>query len=87
MAEKICASCSRENPSHFIYCRHCGATLPVVDKIRHDMPTAEEKHRFDELSYFEYRRFIGAGADSILYDFEKLEGCRFVFSLPGGGRG
>ncbi|MBO5852376.1 MAG: zinc ribbon domain-containing protein [Clostridia bacterium] len=82
MSEKICANCREENQSHFTFCRYCGATLPVVDKIRHDIPKSEEKRLFDELSYFEYRRFIGAGADNILYDFEKLEDRRFVFSLP-----
>lgn len=84
MAEKTCVSCGVTNPSHFTYCKYCGSILPVVDKFpKQETAPREEKYRFGEVSYFEYRCFIGNGADSILYDFELLEkGQKTVFSLP-----
>lgn len=82
MTEKICVGCSTENAPHFIYCKNCGATLPVVDKIRREVPSAPENPSFDELSYREYSSYIGSGSESILYDFRRLETSRVVFSLP-----
>lgn len=84
MAEKICAVCQTENQAHFTYCKYCGAMLPVVEKIKEEPPkTPENKRSFGEISYFEYHRYIGSGAEGILADFERLEtGNRFVFCLP-----
>ena len=84
MADKNCISCGVKNPAHFTYCKYCGAILPVVDKFpREEKEPAHEKHRFGEVSYYEYRQYIGNGAESILYDFELLDtGRKIVFSLP-----
>ena len=82
MAEKICLSCSTENPSHFEYCKHCGAPLPTVDKIVKEEYTPVEEPDFGELSYKEYKKFIGKNADSILHDFNTLNTTRFVFCIP-----
>ncbi len=84
MAEKVCVSCGVQNPSHFTYCKYCGAILPVVDRFPTEEPSpAEEKHSFGEVSYYEYRRYLGSGADNMLYDFKLLDkGRKFIFSLP-----
>lgn len=84
MAEKICVSCSTANEAHFTYCKYCGAVLPVVDKIQPETPAPqEEKPSFGDISYFEYHRFIGSGAENVLYDFNRLQnGALAVFSLP-----
>ncbi len=84
MTDKICVSCSTANESHFTYCKYCGAMLPVVDKIQKEAPSPiEQKPCFEDISYYEYHRFIGSGAESILYDFNRLQnGAKFVFSLP-----
>ena len=84
MTDKICVSCSTVNEAHFTYCKYCGAVLPVVDKLQKETPApTEEKPSFEGISYYEYRHFIGSGADDILYDFNRLQnGAKFVFSLP-----
>ena len=84
MAEKICVSCSTANEAHFTYCKYCGAVLPVVDKIQPETPTPqEEKPSFGDISYYEYHRFIGSGAEGVLDDFDRLQnGALVVFSLP-----
>lgn len=84
MAEKICVGCGVANPEHFTYCKYCGAILPVVDRIVYEEPSAEDKkYSFGDISYYEYRRYIGSGADNILYDFELIDrGRKKVFSLP-----
>ena len=84
MSEKTCVSCGVKNPSQFTYCKYCGAILPVVDRLpKDDVAPEEEKPRFDEVSYYEYRRYLGRGADNILYDFALLDkGRNIVFSLP-----
>lgn len=84
MAEKFCAVCGAENKEHFTYCKHCGAFLPVVEKFPEEVPAKpREKYCFGDISYDEYARFIGSGAEDLLYDFERLEkGNRFVFCLP-----
>lgn len=84
MAEKVCVSCGVQNPEHFTYCKYCGAILPVVDKLPSvEAAHLEEKYIFGDISYYEYRRYLGSGADNILYDFELLsKGRKTVFSLP-----
>ena len=84
MSEKICVSCSTANSTHFNYCKYCGAVLPAIDKIQHPLPTPiEEKPNFEDISYLEYHRFIGSGAQGILHDFNRLQnGALVVFSLP-----
>ena len=84
MTDKICVSCSTVNEAHFTYCKYCGAMLPVVDKIQKETPAPiEQKPCFEGISYYEYHRFIGSGAEGILYDFGRLQqGAKFVFSLP-----
>ena len=82
MAEKICLSCATENPSHFEYCKHCGAPLPIVDKIIKEEPVEIEHPPFGEVSYNEYCAFIGNNSCSILRDFRTLDASRFVLSLP-----
>ena len=69
MAEKICISCATKNPSHFEYCKHCGAPLPVVDKVVWEEPVNIEHPDFDEISYQEYSLFVGKNSDSVLSDF------------------
>ncbi len=32
MTEKICLRCSTKHQEHFIYCKYCGASLPVVER-------------------------------------------------------
>ena len=84
MTEKVCVGCGVKNPAHFTYCKYCGAILPVVDKFaaKKKAPVTE-KHRFGEVSYYEYRQYIRNGAENILYDFELLDkGRKTVFSLP-----
>ncbi|MBQ1186860.1 MAG: hypothetical protein IIX54_04150 [Clostridia bacterium] len=83
MDQKFCAICGAENGEHFTYCKRCGAFLPVVEKFNEEPPVAEEKYNFGDIAYYEYKQYLGAGAEGILYDFERLDkGQRFVFSLP-----
>ena len=44
MDKKICNKCSTENDGNFVFCKHCGAMLPVVDK-RYNYPFEEEENR------------------------------------------
>ena len=82
MTEKICLCCNTENPPHFEYCKHCGAPLPVVDRLPNDDITHTDPPSFDEVSYCEYYQYIGNGARGILEDFNSLKTSRVVFSLP-----
>lgn len=84
MTEKVCVGCGIKNPAHFTYCKYCGAILPVVDKSpREEKAPVYEKYRFGEVSYYEYRQYIGNGAENMLSDFELLDkGRKTVFSLP-----
>ena len=82
MTEKVCLGCNTKNPSHFEYCKHCGAPLPAVDKLPKDEPEVTELPSFGELTYREYQRFIGKNAESVLHDFHSLESRRVVFCLP-----
>ena len=79
MAEKTCISCATQNPSHFEYCKHCGAPLPVVDKVVWEEPVNIEHPDFGEVSYQEYNLFVGGNADSILSD---LHASRSGLCLP-----
>ena len=82
MTEKICISCGTESPSHFEYCKHCGAILPVFDKIPREEECQAEPPSFGEISYDEYSRFVEKNSKSILDDFIVLENRRNVFCLP-----
>ncbi len=82
MTEKICISCGTESPSHFEYCKHCGAILPVVDKIPHEEFFEAELPSFEEISYDEYSHFVGINSKNILEDFKTIEEKRYVFCLP-----
>lgn len=79
MADKICNSCATQNPSHFEYCKHCGAPLPVVDKAVWEEPVNIEHPDFGDISYHEYQRFIGPNSEIILNDFSST---RFGICLP-----
>ena len=79
MADKICTSCATNNPSHFEYCKHCGAPLPVVDKAVWQEPVNIERPDFGDIPYHEYQRFIGPNSESILNDFSTT---RFGICLP-----
>ncbi len=41
MDKKICVKCSTENEGNYVFCKYCGAMLPVVDK-RYNYPLEEE---------------------------------------------
>lgn len=41
MDKKICLKCSTENEGNFVFCKYCGAMLPVVDK-RFNYPHTED---------------------------------------------
>ena len=76
MDTKTCAVCHRENGSHFTYCSYCGALLPVVDKITQPSQNSSvfiEDQNLDGISPFEYRKYIGNNADSIIDAFVDLE--------------
>lgn len=77
MDEKICVKCATKNEEHFVYCKYCGAPLPVVDRRApvSDIPdTGSDGDTVAHgISRREYSIYVGKNAGDIVPSFEALQ--------------
>ncbi len=82
MDKKICLKCSTENDGNFVFCKYCGAMLPVVDK-RYNYPQSEEdpsqqieEPEIDGVSLNDMSLYIGKRPHKFIPKFIRMEATR-----------
>ncbi len=89
MDKKTCIKCSTENESNYVFCKYCGAVLPVVDK-RYNYPMEEEapsesakEPEIGGVSLGEMSLYIGKNPQKIIPKFIRMETADQTVSFCG----
>ena len=79
MDKKICLKCSTENEGNYVFCKYCGAVLPVVDR-RYNYPPADEEVReevsepeIDGVSLSDMNRYVGKRPHKFIPKFLRMQ--------------
>lgn len=90
MDKKICLKCSTENEGNYVFCKYCGAMLPVADKL-YSYPLEEEQEfkeveepDIDGISLNEMNTYIGSRPHRFIPKFLRMQttGQTTSFCLP-----
>ena len=79
MEKKICLKCSTENEGNYVFCKYCGAMLPVVDK-RYNYPPEDENSReevaepeIEGISLSDMNRYVGKRPQKFIPKFLRMQ--------------
>ncbi len=79
MDKKICLKCSTENEGNYVFCKYCGAMLPVVDR-RYNYPPRDEAPKngvtepeIDGISLGDMSLYVGKRPQKFIPKFLRME--------------
>ena len=79
MDKKICLKCSTENEGNYVFCKYCGAMLPVVDR-QNNYPPEDETIRkevaepeIEGVSLGDMNRYVGKRPHKFIPKFLRMQ--------------